>query len=77
MATASNHGFPGLQLHISSGLQGLQPVEDGVVLAPGCAGAAGDRLDLGDGLAFHFEVDLRIAVRRGRTGMPQQMTDAR
>jgi len=69
--------FPGFQLHIFSGLQGLQPVEDRAVLAPGRAGAAWDRLDLGDGLTLHFEVDFRIAVRRGRTGMPQQMTDAR
>ena len=74
-ATASNHGFPGFQLHISSGLQGLQPVKDRAVFAPGRAGAAWDRLNLGDGLALHFEVDFRVAVRRGRTGMPQQMTD--
>ncbi len=72
MATASNHGFPGFQLHISSGLQGLQPVKDGVVLAPGCAGAAWNRLDLGDGLTFHFEVGFRIAVRRGRTACPSR-----
>ena len=77
MATASNHGFSGLQLHISSGLQGLEPVKDRAVLAPGRAGAAWDRFNLGDGLALHFEVDFRIAVRRGRTGMPQQMTDGR
>ena len=77
MATASNHGFPGFQLHISSGLQGLQPVKDGVVLAPGCAGAAGDRLDLGDGLALHFEIDLSVSSRRGRTRVPQQMSAKR
>ena len=62
MATASNHGFPGFQLHISSGLQVLQPVKDCAVLAPGRAGVAWDRLDLGDGLALHFEIDFRIAV---------------
>ena len=73
----SNRGFLGFQLHISPGLQGLQPVKDRAVLAPGRAGAACDRLDLGDGLALHFEVDFRIAVRRVRTGMPQQMTDGR
>ena len=77
MATAVNPGFPGFQLHISSGLRGLQPVKDRAILAPGRAGVAWDRLDLGDGLAIHFEVDFRIAVRRGRTGMSQQMTDGR
>ena len=59
MATASNHGFPGFQLHISLGLQGLQPVKDRAVLAPGCAGAAWDRLDLGDGLACANTPNLR------------------
>ena len=65
------------QLHISSGLKRLQPVEDGAVFAPGRAGAAWDRLDLGDGLALHFEIDLGVSVRRRRTGVPQQMADCR
>ncbi len=77
MATASNHGFPGFQLHISSGLQGFQPVKDRAVLAPGRAGAAWDRLDLGDGLALHFEVDFCVTIRCGWASVPQQMADCR
>jgi len=75
VATASNHGFLGFQLHISSGLQGLQPIKDRAVFAPGRAGAACDRLDLGDGLALHFEIDLGVAIRGGWTGVAQQMAD--
>src|SRR5215467_3352407 len=37
--------FPAFQLHISSDLQGLQPVKDRAVLAPGRAGVAWDRLE--------------------------------
>ena len=48
-----------------------------MVLAPGRAGSAWDWLDLGDGLALHFEIDLRVAVRGGWTGVPQQMADRR
>src|SRR5260370_3213464 len=65
------------QLHIFSGLKRLQPVEDSAVFAPRRAGPARDRLDLGDGLALHFEIDLGVAVRRSWTGVPQQMADRR
>ena len=70
MATASNHGFPGFQLHISSGLQGLQPVKDRAVFAQRRAGEVWDWLDLSNGLALHFEIDLGVAIRSGWTGVP-------
>ena len=63
----------GFQLHICSGLEGLQPVKDRAVLAPGRAGPAWNGFDLSDSLALHFEIDLGVAVRRGRAGVPQQM----
>ena len=71
------HGCPRFQLHIFPGLKGLQPVEDSAVFAPGSSGPAWDWLDLGDGLALHLEIDLGVAIRRGRTRVPQQMTDCR
>jgi hypothetical protein len=61
-----------LQLHIYRDSKRFEPVEDRTIFAPGRAGLAGDRFDLGNGLALHFEIDLRVAIRRGWVGMPQQ-----
>jgi hypothetical protein len=70
-------GHTGFQLHISSGLKGLQPVKDRAVFAPGRAGPPRNWLDLGNGLTLHFQIDFRVAVRGRRAGLPQQMADRR
>jgi hypothetical protein len=66
-----------VQLRILEGLKGLQPVKDRAIFAPWRSGPTRDRLDLGDGLALHFEIDFRVAIHRRRAGMPQQMADSR
>ena len=77
MRKPENPDFLRSQLHIYSGLKGLQPVKDRAVFAPRRAGPAWDGFDLGDSLAFHFEIDFCIAIRRSRAGVPKQVADGR
>src|ERR1700730_6411079 len=68
---------PGLQLHITSRLQALQPIKDRAVLGPGCPRLSGHPPDLRNGLALHLEIDLCVTVRRGWARVPQHVADGR
>ena len=59
------------QLHISWGLQRLQPIKDRAVFAPGRARSARHRFDLGGSLPLHFEINFGVPVRRGWAGVAQ------
>ena len=63
--------YRGFQLHISGGLQRLQRVEGCGVFVPGCMRLAWNGFDPRNGLPFHLQIDFRVMIRRGWTGMTQ------
>ena len=70
-------GFRSFPLHIISGLQRLQPIQDGAIFGPRRPRLSGHRPDLRNRLALHLQIDLRVTARRGWTGMAQHVTDGR
>ncbi len=68
--------FEALSLHITEGLERLQPFKNGLVLAPRRSAAIADRFHLGDCLAFHFEINGGITIGCVRAGMAQPLTDS-
>jgi hypothetical protein len=70
-----HRGVADWPLHVSS--ERFEPFQDRCVRAPQCEpggdGIEGSRLL--DGLPLHLEIDGRVSVRRGHTGVTKPLTD--
>jgi hypothetical protein len=71
----ANRPSEAAELHISSGLQRFEPVEDRAVLAPRRACSAGDGLDPRNGFALHLEIDFRVPAGGCWACVPEQVAD--
>ena len=73
----ANRDFRRSQLHILGPLKRLQPIENCGVSAPRSARLTWNRFDPAYRPTLHLQIDFRVTVRRGRTGVSQILADRR